>query len=569
MDLAAYIKERGLLPESKITQVTNNYLVHKYTMFQELYLNGSDYGVDINTLFSWLLDVGGPGYEVLTGTKGYTVYHVNFDKLGGVSNCIKMCVMCLSRRDDPIRIVTQRPDDPGLTIRLNKAFGQGKYTFAVCTRDLWDAFHRTYIDGLVIEAQAVRLSDTLDSTGSQRDAIKDSESRKLYMQIIDYGISHDASDIHIQPRANICEVHYRVDGQYCESMRIPLGTSDRLANLLLIDGKIAATNPDKTVDGKIVYFPQGKEGDPSASRDLRFSILPAIFGRDVNIRFLNNRLFTFEELGMSEDNINAYKQILNMPQGLIIQVGPTGSGKSTTQYAGLKYIRENSLRNIITAEDPVEIVMEGITQVSTKDEAGLTFAQISRQFLRHDVDIGVIGEIRDDETAFEAVRAATTGHLILSSLHTNDSLGAVERLIRLGVEPYTLSEVLVAIMGQRLVRRLCPHCKKPVELDFFDPRVRAFGFPEQEGKHTFYESEGCEHCNNLGYKGRIAVNEILVVDRELRDMIQRHETRKVMETHLTKINWKSMYSDALDKALSGVTSLQELSAMSADTLAFK
>ena len=265
----------------------------------------------------------------------------------------------------------------------------------------------------------------------------------------------------------------------------------------------------------------------------------------------------------------AYKQILNMPQGLIIQVGPTGSGKSTTQYAGLKYIRENSLRNIITAEDPVEIVMEGITQVSTKDEAGLTFAQISRQFLRHDVDIGVIGEIRDDETAFEAVRAATTGHLILSSLHTNDSLGAVERLIRLGVEPYTLSEVLVAIMGQRLVRRLCPHCKKPVELDFFDPRVRAFGFPEQEGKHTFYESEGCEHCNNLGYKGRIAVNEILVVDRELRDMIQRHETRKVMETHLTKINWKSMYSDALDKALSGVTSLQELSAMSADTLAFK
>ena len=190
---------------------------------------------------------------------------------------------------------------------------------------------------------------------------------------------------------------------------------------------------------------------------LRFSILPAMEGTDTNVRYLNNKKYSFEELGMTERNVQLYKDLLSRPQGLIVMVGPTGSGKSTTLYAGLQYVRSVSLRNIITVEDPVEITMDGITQVSTNDASGLTFANVIRQFLRHDVDIGVVGEIRDEETAAEAVRAATTGHLIISSLHTNDSIGVFERLNRLGIDPYTLGDVLVAIMSQRLVRRLCPH----------------------------------------------------------------------------------------------------------------
>lgn len=568
MDLAGYIREHKLLDETVITDITNAHLVKKFTFFEELYVNGNKYGVEESKALEWAVAAGGPGYEVITTTKGFQVNGADYDKLGGVSMCIKLKVLCVRRRKHPLCIITQRPDDSTLILTLNKALGEGTYSFGVCSKSLWDSIYQSDVEPLYIEARARHLEETVMQSSATNAAARDSEARQIYNHIIMHGIQHNASDIHLIPCDNECRVVYRIDGENHQKMRIGNNIAERIANILTVDGRVAAKAENATIDGKIHYFPQGCTTEDQA-RDLRFSIMPTRRGKDVNVRFLNNTLYTFEGLGMSKENIKAYERILNMPQGLIMQVGPTGSGKSTTLYAGLNYIHENSLRNIITVEDPVEILMNGITQVDVKEEAGLTFAKVSRQFLRHDVDVGVIGEIRDEETALEAVRAATTGHLVISSLHTNDSLGVLERLIRLGVDPYTLSEVIVAIMGQRLVRRLCPYCKEAYTLAYNDPRLTSFNLSATQETRTFYRAVGCEHCNNYGYKGRIAVNEILLVDRELRNMIQLHETRKNMEAYLKANNFKTMFMDARDKVLDGVTSLEELEPMMNDTLAYK
>lgn len=570
MDLAEYVKERNLLPEEILTTVTNNYLVRKRTFFEELYKNGEIYSVSEETLLQWALEAGGPGYELLESTKGFSTDSDDYAKLGGVEICMNLQVMCIRRIKRALCICTSRPDDPGLVAILNKAFGVGTYTFGICTRNVWDAIYQIEVEPLYIESQARKLESTSAFGQTEKATRRDSEARRVYNHIIMFGIARGASDIHLIPCDHECRVLYKIDGVNYQAMKIPLATSQRVCNILLADGNVPNKGPNVPLDGKIKYVPENSTSEKDV-RDLRFSIMPTRRGADINVRFLSNKLYTFSELGMSEHNVKLYERILDMPQGLVMQVGPTGSGKSTTLYAGIKFITDSSLRNIITGEDPVEILMEGITQVDVNEEAGLTFARISRQFLRHDVDVGIIGEIRDEETALEAVRAATTGHLVISSLHSNDSLGVIERLIRLRVDPYTLSEVLVAVMGQRLVRRLCPHCKQEYILHADDEEAVKFGISDRIGADgiKMYRGAGCQSCNNLGFKGRIAVNEILVVDRTLRDMIQRHVTRREMEDHLRQINFKTMFSDACDKALSGVTALSELEAMRSDTLAFK
>lgn len=570
MDLAAYVKERNLIPESVLTEVTNNYLVRKRTFFEELYKNGERYEIKEDVLLKWALDAAGPGYELLDSTKGFSTDSEDYNRLGGVESCMSMQVMCIRRKQRPLCIVTTRPDDSGLVAVLNKAFGAGNYTFGLCTRIVWEAIYQIEVEPLYIEARAKHLDAISTAAQKERESRKDSEARQIYNQIIMFGINRKASDIRLIPCDNSCRVIYRIDGVNYQVMKIPLQIASRVCNLLLADGNVPNKGPNTPLDGKIKYIPEGVTAERE-TRDLRFSIMPTRRGQDANIRFLSNHLYTFEELGMSAENIEKYKSLLRMPQGLIMQVGPTGSGKSTTLYAGLNFIHSYSLRNIITVEDPVEILMEGVTQVDVNEDSKLTFARAARQFLRHDVDVGVIGEIRDEETALEAVRAATTGHLVISSLHSNDSLGVFERLIRLDVDSYTLGEVLVAVMGQRLVRRLCPHCKEEYILHKDDKDAIEFGISDRIGPEgiKMYRGVGCQHCNNLGYSGRIAVNEILIVDRTLRDMIQRHVTRREMEEHLKSINFKTMYEDALDKALNGTTSLSELEFMRVDTLAYK
>ena len=476
--------------------------------------------------------------------------------------------MLIKQDNGPLIAVTMRPDDPIVVNRLERAFKNETFELAICSQFIWKAIYNLTLEPLLIEARASKLSEESDRTGDKQDEVKrNTEARRIYDQILKMGIEREASDVHLIPCDDSCNVLYRIDGINYQLLRIPNSILSRISNLLCIDGGTQQKSVNTPVDGKIRYTPSG--GGKNEERDLRFSILPTRKGPDLNVRYLNNKIYTFAELGMSPRNVEEFKRILDMPQGLIMQVGPTGSGKSTTLYAGLTYIKNNSLRNIITVENPVEILMNGITQVDTNDEASLTFARVARQFLRHDVDVGVVGEIRDEETALEAVRAATTGHLVISSLHCNDSIGVFERLHRLDVDPYTLGEVLVAVMSQRLVRRVCPRCASTVTLMPGDPLIDYYGLPTDKGPLNIKKAVGCEYCYNLGYKGRVAVNEILVIDRNLRNQIQIRDTRMNIEKYLHSIGFHTMYKDALDKVLLGLTTLEEIKPMREDVLAYK
>ena len=568
MDLLAYVKSNGLLPDNVLTKIIGNRTVTRRTFYQEMFLSQDKYGIKEDDLLKWIVSDSHGEIDIVSTTKGLVNCANEYEKMGGVQTCIESCIMFFKTKDSVLYVLTIRPDDNTLIAKLQKTFKDVDFKLAVCTKFVWNSLYNMAVEPLYIEYMAQKLFEK--SAGEDPKSIsaqKDSEARQVYNQIIQMGIERGASDAHLIPCDDGCNVNYRIDGINYQLLRIPNVIAARICNIIAIDGDAQRESDQSTLDGKIIYTPPGN--NTVRPRDIRFSIMPTNKGDDLNIRYLNNRIYTFDQLGMSERNVKKYEKILNMPQGLIMQVGPTGSGKSTTLYAGLTYIMRRSLRNVIAAEDPVEIRMNGITQVDVNEKAGLTFARITRQFLRHDVDVGVIGEIRDEETAAEAIRAATTGHLIISSLHTNDSIGVFERMYRLNVDPYTLSEVLVAIMSQRLVRRLCPHCKQPYDVDPRDPIVSKYKLPTDRGPMRLYRAVGCEHCSNLGYSGRIAVNEILIVDRHLRNQISIRDTRMNIEEYLDSQHFYTMYMDAIDKVVAGLTSLEEITPMCEDTLAYK
>ncbi len=568
MDFRKHIETKQLLPKDVLQDVINNSLANRYTVFEELWKNGAKYNVAEDVVLNAAVEAGEGAIHIVKSTRGISPYLQGFRALGGVDMAIQMKAFPIIEQDKTITFVVARPDDPAVLHKIEKAADGKIYGVAVVSKFIYDAIYSTYVEPLFIEVSAARVaSEEVSKRGADSER-HDSEARKVYRRILDLGIDRGASDIHIMPLRDTCHIIYRIDGINYRLMEVPKAISERVSNILCTDAGVQRKGDLTAADGKLEYTPSPGHGG-GVKRDLRFSMLPSTKGIDINIRYLNDKMYTFEDLGMTESNVKTYKSLLQRPQGLIMQVGPTGSGKSTTLYAGLQYINQTSLRNIITVEDPVEITMDGITQVTTNDATGLTFANVVRQFLRHDVDVGIVGEIRDEETALEAVRAATTGHLIISSLHTNDSIGVFERLNRLGVDPYTLGEVLVAVMSQRLVRRLCPHCKEAYNLDLSSNKAKHYRLPTAEGTATFYKAVGCEHCHNIGYVGRVAVNEILQIDGRLRHLIQMHAPRVEFEKYLYEKHFMTMYEDALNKARAGITSLEELEPMCSDTLAFK
>lgn len=569
MELRPYLQSHKVIPERVVQDAINNSVKNRRTLFEELLTNCGQYEVDEKLVLKVAEDASDGEVRVLTTTKGLKPYLQGYRDLGGVEVCVTAQVLCVSDEEDTIVFVMMRPDDTALLHKIDRVMNGVPYSIAIAPSFIFKTIHDTDVEPLRIEAMSSNLSAETDNRKEDTGVKRESEARRIYTSMLNLGIDRGASDIHIMPLQDKCHILYRIDGTNYKLMEIPKEIGERISNILCTDASVQRKGELTAADGKVRYIPQGDGRRDTKPRDLRFSILPSTKGTDINVRYLNDKMYTFEQLGMSERNVRLYKELLARPQGLIMQVGPTGSGKSTTLYTGLQYIRQQTLRNIITVEDPVEIYMDGITQVSTNDKSGLTFANVIRQFLRHDVDVGIVGEIRDEETALEAVRAATTGHLIISSLHTNDSIGVFERLIRLGVDSYTLGDVLVAIMSQRLVRRLCPHCKEKYELKLSDPKARHFRLPEGEGTMPFYRAVGCEHCHNIGYSGRVAVNEILQIDGQMRHFIQMHSPRQKYEEYLRGKGFITMYADALEKAKAGFTSLEELEPMCSDTLAFK
>jgi type IV pilus assembly protein PilB len=292
--------------------------------------------------------------------------------------------------------------------------------------------------------------------------------------------------------------------------------------------------------------------------DLRVSVLPTMFGESIVMRVLDRSQVSLdvEKLGMREDDVRLFRQLIHKPHGIIVVTGPTGSGKTTTLYSALNELNDIAVK-ILTAEDPVEYDIEGLIQVQVNPDIGLTFARCLRSYLRQDPDIILVGEIRDLETAEIAVQASLTGHLVFSTLHTNDAPSAIARLLDLGMEPFLVTATLEAIVAQRLVRRVCTHCKTPFEPN--DELLMELELKQDDikGKRFFY-GRGCEACNNTGYRGRLAIYETMVIDDELRDMIMNQASTQALRQEAKKRGMRTLRDAGLLAIYDGVTTIEEV-----------
>lgn len=375
----------------------------------------------------------------------------------------------------------------------------------------------------------------------------------LVNQIIINAIEMNASDIHIEPVNNIIRIRIRIDGvlqELCEPL--PIKLLSFIVSRLKIMSKINSIEYRIPQDGRITFPYHGRE------IDIRVSTMPLIDGEKIVLRLLNlsHSLLNIDELDFSPENEQMFRSWCHKPYGLILNVGPVNSGKTTTLYAAIAELNSPS-RNIVTIEDPVEYHLSGINQIQVNPKVNLTFSNGLRSVLRQDPDIVMLGEIRDEETAEIAIRAALTGHLFFTTLHTGDAVGAVFRLLDMKVVPYLLAASLIGIMGQRLVRRLCPFCAEKYIVSQNSPDSALLGdtySPEME----FKRAVGCEKCNNTGYKGRIAIHELLPITDKLRSAILERQDLHSFEKLALDENMHSLLSDGIAKALAGKTTLSEI-----------
>ena len=378
---------------------------------------------------------------------------------------------------------------------------------------------------------------------------------KFVNQIIFEAIRMDATDIHIEPFENELRLRYRIDG-ILQDIPIPKGVArlrKAVASCVKIMAEMNIAERRKPHDGRISVRSGAEEFD------LRVSLLPSAFGETVCLRILNRKtmFIDLEHLGLSREQTPLINYLADLPHGVILLTGPTGSGKTTTLYALLSRINTSDVK-IITVEDPIEYQMHGINQIQVHAQIGLTFATILRSILRHDPDIILIGEIRDMETADIAVRASLTGHLVFSTLHTNDAPSAIPRLTDMGVEPYLISSCLEGVIAQRLVRRICSPCKEEMMPDEALTGEIASMFPRKAKEARFYRGRGCPDCNFTGFKGRIAIFEIMIMNDALRGMVVRSRPSNEIKQQAIQDGLVTLRRDGWSRVLDGMTTIEEV-----------
>ena len=373
---------------------------------------------------------------------------------------------------------------------------------------------------------------------------------KVVNLILVQALKEKASDIHIEPFEKSIKLRYRVDGNLIEASSPPKSLQLPMASRIKILAGLDIAERRLPQDGRFRIRVAGKE------IDLRISFLPTIYGEKIVIRILDKSALSgsIDMLGLDDRTFGLFKKAIDAPHGMILVTGPTGSGKTTTLYSVLQELNSPEY-NIVTVEDPVEYQLVGINQVAVKAEVGLTFASALRSILRQDPDIVMIGEIRDQETADIAVKAALTGHQVLSTLHTNDAAGAISRLDDMGIEPFLISSSVLLTCAQRLVRRICPNCKEEFvpEPDVFEK----LEVPELIGE-TFYRGAGCDRCKGRGYSGRAAVLEVLPISEAIRRLIVKRAPASVIKAQAVQEGMKTLRMAGIDKAREGITTLEEV-----------
>jgi len=394
------------------------------------------------------------------------------------------------------------------------------------------------------------IENITEDIGNLEDIAGQSPVVKLVNYLLFNAVRENASDIHIEPDEKRLRVRYRVDGRLYEKMRPPYQMHSAIVSRLKIMAELDIAQRRLPQDGGIHVLVEGKP------IDLRVSVMPGNFGEKVVIRVINPQkiILNLETLGFTYRNLQLYREVIRCPNGIILVTGPTGSGKNTTLYATLAELNSEEV-NICTVEDPVECNMSGVNQFQVNESAGFKFSTALRSLLRQDPDIIMVGEIRDEDTAAIAVQAALTGHLVFSTLHTNDAPGAVTRLLDLNVAPYLVSASLAGVLAQRLVRKICPNCKTE-----YEPSGSIKNIVGKLGGEvsTFCRGVGCKKCRNTGYSGRIAIHELFVPNDEIKEMIGEGVSLKKLRDKAVKSGMVPLQLDGIEKVNAGIISVEEV-----------
>jgi type IV pilus assembly protein PilB len=395
------------------------------------------------------------------------------------------------------------------------------------------------------------VEESEDDLGLDEVQAADSPVVKLVNSLISDAVAKGASDIHVEPYEKSLRVRYRIDGMLHEMMSPPFKMKGAIISRLKIMAELDIAEKRVPQDGRI------KIRIGVRPIDLRVSTLPTIYGEKVVMRILDkgNLQIDLAKLGFETQALTRFLNAIESPYGMVLVTGPTGSGKSTTLYSALNRINKPHC-NIMTAEDPVEYNLEGINQVNMHEEIGLTFAAALRAFLRQDPNIVMVGEIRDLDTASIATKAALTGHLVLSTLHTNDAASSINRLVDMGIEPFLVASSVLMIVAQRLVRKLCERCKQPIKLHA--ETLKELGIMESPDELSMFEAKGCVHCNETGYAGRCGLYEVMPISQTVREMIVERRSTSDIKKQAVKEGMMTLRNDGLDKFKNGLTSLEEV-----------
>ena len=386
---------------------------------------------------------------------------------------------------------------------------------------------------------------------SASDIDSDQHIKQAVDHLFNYAFDQRASDIHIEPKRKNCNVRLRIDGVLHVIYQLPRVVHSAMVSRIKSMSRLDIAEKRRPQDGRIKIDREGKEAE------IRVSTVPVAFGEKVVMRILDPDIIfqDLEYIGFAKRDFKVFSDIIQSPHGIFLVTGPTGSGKSTTLYSTLKKIATPE-KNVITVEDPVEMVHEEFNQISVQSHVDVTFSTILRNILRQDPDIIMIGEIRDLDTAVNAIQAALTGHLVFSTLHTNDAVSSISRMIDLGAQPFLIGSTLLGSMAQRLVRRICSHCKEKetVEADF----LKNFGFPvEEEGEVTLWRGKGCKECRGTGYHGRCGIFEIFSVSTEINKLISHSAAEAEIREQAIKEGMKTLKTDAWEKVKNGITTYDE------------